>query len=177
MVFCLLQNKEKERLKEREKETREREARSSSGHLFTSLSVSATTLCSSCNKSITAKEALSCPGCNVTIHNRCRDSVASCAKMKQRQQKLTLVRNNSALQNVALRTKSESNFLSFCRSLFTCPTSCAPPTFLSSLLIHSSNDEGTSKLSHLSLRHSATVPARIQTGSIWPHARQECLHQ
>ncbi|MED6281631.1 Rho guanine nucleotide exchange factor 2 [Characodon lateralis] len=106
MVFCLLQNKEKERLKEREKETREREARSSSGHLFTSLSVSATTLCSSCNKSITAKEALSCPGCNVTIHNRCRDSVASCAKMKQRQQKLTLVRNNSALQNVALRTKT-----------------------------------------------------------------------
>uniref|UniRef100_A0A3B5MTU6 Uncharacterized protein n=1 Tax=Xiphophorus couchianus TaxID=32473 RepID=A0A3B5MTU6_9TELE len=78
----------------------------SSGHLFTSLSVSATTLCSSCNKSITAKEALSCPGCNVTIHNRCRDSVASCAKMKQRQQKLTLVRNNSALQNVALRTKT-----------------------------------------------------------------------
>ncbi|XP_015246766.1 PREDICTED: rho guanine nucleotide exchange factor 2-like [Cyprinodon variegatus] len=101
-----LKNKEKERLKEREKETREREARSSSGHLFTSLSVSATTLCSSCNKSITAKEALSCPGCNVTIHNRCRDSVASCAKMKQRQQKLTLVRNNSALQNVALRTKT-----------------------------------------------------------------------
>ncbi|KAM4735595.1 rho guanine nucleotide exchange factor 2 isoform 2-T2 [Anableps anableps] len=97
-----LKNKEKERLKE----TREREARSSSGHLFTSLSVSATTLCSSCNKSITAKEALSCPGCNVTIHNRCRDSVASCAKMKQRQQKLTLVRNNSALQNVALRTKT-----------------------------------------------------------------------
>ncbi|XP_017293183.1 rho guanine nucleotide exchange factor 2 [Kryptolebias marmoratus] len=101
-----LKNKEKERLKEREKEAREREARSSNGHLFTSLSVSATTLCSSCNRSITAKEALSCPGCNVTIHNRCRDSLASCAKMKQRQQKLALVRNSSALQNVTLRTKT-----------------------------------------------------------------------
>ncbi|XP_041843655.1 rho guanine nucleotide exchange factor 2 isoform X2 [Melanotaenia boesemani] len=101
-----LKNKEKERLKEREKEAREREARSSNGHLFTSLSVSATTLCSSCNRSITAKEALSCPACNVTIHNRCRDSLASCAKMKQRQQKLALVRNSSALQNVALRTKT-----------------------------------------------------------------------
>uniref|UniRef100_A0A1A8EZR2 Rho/rac guanine nucleotide exchange factor (GEF) 2 n=1 Tax=Nothobranchius korthausae TaxID=1143690 RepID=A0A1A8EZR2_9TELE len=101
-----LKNKEKERLKEREKEAREREARSSNGHLFTSLSVSATTLCSSCNRSITAKEALSCPGCNVTIHNRCRDSLANCAKMKQRQQKLALVRNSSALQNVALRTKT-----------------------------------------------------------------------
>ncbi|XP_014879273.1 rho guanine nucleotide exchange factor 2-like [Poecilia latipinna] len=60
-----LKIKEKERLKE----TREREARSSSGHLFTSLSVSATTLCSSCNKSITAKEALSCPGNCVTTRN------------------------------------------------------------------------------------------------------------
>uniref|UniRef100_A0AAQ6IRR2 Rho/Rac guanine nucleotide exchange factor 2 n=1 Tax=Anabas testudineus TaxID=64144 RepID=A0AAQ6IRR2_ANATE len=83
-VFCFFQNKEKERLKEREKEAREREARSSNGHLFTSLTVSSTTLCSSCNRSITAKEALSCPACNVTIHNRCRDSLASCAKMKQR---------------------------------------------------------------------------------------------
>ncbi|XP_026173054.1 rho guanine nucleotide exchange factor 2 isoform X2 [Mastacembelus armatus] len=98
-----LKNKEK---KEREKEAREREARSSNGHLFTSLTVSSTTLCSSCNRSITAKEALSCPACNVTIHNRCRDSLASCAKMKQRQQKLAMARSSSALQNVALRTKT-----------------------------------------------------------------------
>ncbi|XP_035861979.1 rho guanine nucleotide exchange factor 2-like isoform X2 [Sander lucioperca] len=101
-----LKNKEKVRLKEREKEAREREARHSNGHLFTSLTVSSTTLCSSCNRSITAKEALSCPACNVTIHNRCRDSLASCAKMKQRQQKLAIVRNSSALQNVAMRTKT-----------------------------------------------------------------------
>ncbi|XP_058274528.1 rho guanine nucleotide exchange factor 2 isoform X2 [Hemibagrus wyckioides] len=99
-------NKEKERMKEREKEAREREARYSNGHLFTSLTVSATTLCSACNKSITAKEALSCPTCNVTIHNRCRDTLANCAKMKQKQQKLALGRNSSALQNVALRTKT-----------------------------------------------------------------------
>ncbi|XP_012678302.2 rho guanine nucleotide exchange factor 2 isoform X3 [Clupea harengus] len=99
-------NKEKERMKEREKEAREREARYSNGHLFTSLTVSATTLCSACNKSITAKEALSCPTCNVTIHNRCRDTLPNCAKMKQKQQKLALVRNSSALQNVALRSKT-----------------------------------------------------------------------
>ncbi|XP_035384651.1 rho guanine nucleotide exchange factor 2 isoform X2 [Electrophorus electricus] len=101
-----LRNKEKERMKEREKEAREREARYNNGHLFTSLTVSATTLCSACNKSITAKEALSCPTCNVTIHNRCRDTLANCAKMKQKQQKLALVRNSSALQNVALRSKT-----------------------------------------------------------------------
>uniref|UniRef100_A0A8C1DZD1 Rho/rac guanine nucleotide exchange factor (GEF) 2b n=1 Tax=Cyprinus carpio carpio TaxID=630221 RepID=A0A8C1DZD1_CYPCA len=95
-------NKEKER-KAREKETKERESRYSNGHLFTSLSVSATTLCSACNKSITAKEALSCPTCNVTIHNRCRDTLANCAKMKQKQQRLALVRNTATLHNVALR--------------------------------------------------------------------------
>uniref|UniRef100_A0A8C1XN77 Rho/rac guanine nucleotide exchange factor (GEF) 2 n=1 Tax=Cyprinus carpio TaxID=7962 RepID=A0A8C1XN77_CYPCA len=79
------------------------ESRYSNGHLFTSLSVSATTLCSACNKSITAKEALSCPTCNVTIHNRCRDTLANCAKMKQKQQRLALVRNTATLHNVALR--------------------------------------------------------------------------
>ncbi|KAK1880080.1 Rho guanine nucleotide exchange factor 2 [Dissostichus eleginoides] len=64
------------------------------------------TLCSACNKSITAKEALSCPTCNVTIHNRCRDALPNCAKMKQRQQKTALMRNSSALQTVTLRTKT-----------------------------------------------------------------------
>uniref|UniRef100_A0A8C7W1B3 Rho guanine nucleotide exchange factor (GEF) 2a n=1 Tax=Oncorhynchus mykiss TaxID=8022 RepID=A0A8C7W1B3_ONCMY len=90
----------------REKEARDREARYSNGHLFTSLTVSGTTLCSACNKSITAKEALSCPTCSVTIHNRCRDTLPNCAKMKQRQQKMALMRNNSALQSVTLRTKT-----------------------------------------------------------------------
>uniref|UniRef100_A0A8C7HSC5 Rho guanine nucleotide exchange factor (GEF) 2a n=1 Tax=Oncorhynchus kisutch TaxID=8019 RepID=A0A8C7HSC5_ONCKI len=71
-------------MREREKEARDREARYSNGHLFTSLTVSGTTLCSACNKSITAKEALSCPTCSVTIHNRCRDTLPNCAKMKQR---------------------------------------------------------------------------------------------
>uniref|UniRef100_A0A3B3ZLV0 Uncharacterized protein n=1 Tax=Periophthalmus magnuspinnatus TaxID=409849 RepID=A0A3B3ZLV0_9GOBI len=91
----------------RQEEAREREVRSGNGHLFTSITVSSTTLCSSCNRSITAKEALSCPGCNVTIHNRCRDSLPCCAKMKQKQTKLTLSRNSSALQTVSMRTKSQ----------------------------------------------------------------------
>ncbi|CAB1443053.1 unnamed protein product, partial [Pleuronectes platessa] len=71
-------------MREQEKAAREREARFSNGHLFTSLTVSGTTLCTACSKSITAKEALSCPTCNITIHNRCRDALPNCAKMKQR---------------------------------------------------------------------------------------------
>ncbi|XP_061616592.1 rho guanine nucleotide exchange factor 1a isoform X2 [Phyllopteryx taeniolatus] len=102
-----LRNKERERMREREKAAREREARYNNGHLFTSFTtVSGTTLCSACNKSITAKEALCCPTCNVTIHNRCRDSLPNCAKVKQRQQKTALMRNNSSLQNVTLRTRN-----------------------------------------------------------------------
>uniref|UniRef100_A0AAQ4PNM8 Rho guanine nucleotide exchange factor (GEF) 1a n=1 Tax=Gasterosteus aculeatus aculeatus TaxID=481459 RepID=A0AAQ4PNM8_GASAC len=101
-----LRNKEREHMREREKAAREREARYSNGHLFVSLTVSGTTLCTGCNKSITAKEALSCPTCNVTIHNRCRDTLPNCAKMKQRQQKVALMRNNSSVQNVTLRTKT-----------------------------------------------------------------------
>ncbi|XP_041932758.1 rho guanine nucleotide exchange factor 1a isoform X2 [Alosa sapidissima] len=99
-------NKEKERMRELEREAREREARYSNGHLYTSLTVSATTLCSACNKSITAKEALSCPTCNVTIHNRCRDTLPNCAKMKQRQQKMALSRTSSSYQSVTMRNKS-----------------------------------------------------------------------
>ncbi|XP_037120610.1 rho guanine nucleotide exchange factor 1a [Syngnathus acus] len=98
-----LRNKERERMREREKAAREREAHYNNGHLFTSLTVSGTTLCSACNKSITAKEALCCPTCNVTIHNRCRDALPNCAKVKQRQQKTALMRNSS-LQNVNMRT-------------------------------------------------------------------------
>uniref|UniRef100_A0AAY5EEC4 Rho guanine nucleotide exchange factor (GEF) 1a n=1 Tax=Electrophorus electricus TaxID=8005 RepID=A0AAY5EEC4_ELEEL len=94
-------------MREREREAREREARYSNGHLFNTLTVSGTTLCSACNKSITAKEALSCPTCNVTIHNRCRDTLPNCVKMKQRQQKLALVRNTSAYSGtVTLRNKT-----------------------------------------------------------------------
>ncbi|KAG9279459.1 rho guanine nucleotide exchange factor 2 isoform X1 [Astyanax mexicanus] len=106
-MTSIRKNKEKERMREREREAREREARYSNGHLFTSLTVSSTTLCSACNKSITAKEALSCPTCNVTIHNRCRDALPNCVKMKQRQQKLALMRNSSAYGGtVTLRNKT-----------------------------------------------------------------------
>ncbi|KAL3983345.1 clathrin heavy chain [Sarotherodon galilaeus] len=97
-----LRNKERERMREREKAARESVVLKPNGHLFTSLTVSGTTLCSACNKSITAKEALCCPTCSATIHNRCRDTLPNCAKMKQRQQKTALMKNN-----VPLRAKTQ----------------------------------------------------------------------
>nr|KAF6396135.1 Rho/Rac guanine nucleotide exchange factor 2 [Rousettus aegyptiacus] len=94
------QTREKEKMKEA------KDARYTNGHLFTTISVSGMTMCYACNKSITAKEALICPTCNVTIHNRCKDTLANCTKVKQKQQKAALLRNNSALQSVSLRGKT-----------------------------------------------------------------------
>ncbi|XP_061462822.1 rho guanine nucleotide exchange factor 2 isoform X2 [Rhineura floridana] len=95
-------NKEKERMKE----TKDKDARYTNGHLFTSITVSGMTMCFACNKSITAKEALICPTCNVTIHNRCKDTLPNCTKVKQKQQKAALLKNSSALQTVSLRNKT-----------------------------------------------------------------------
>ncbi|XP_064257418.1 LOW QUALITY PROTEIN: rho guanine nucleotide exchange factor 2 [Passer domesticus] len=66
------------------KEAKEKDARYTNGHLFTTISVSGMTMCFACNKSITAKEALVCPTCNVTIHNRCKDTLPNCTKVKQK---------------------------------------------------------------------------------------------
>ncbi|XP_037738789.1 rho guanine nucleotide exchange factor 2 isoform X4 [Chelonia mydas] len=95
-------NKEKEKMKE----GKEKDARYTNGHLFTTITVSGMTMCFACNKSITAKEALICPTCNVTIHNRCKDTLPNCTKVKQKQQKAALLKNNSALQSVSLRNKT-----------------------------------------------------------------------
>uniref|UniRef100_A0A7N4PZJ7 Rho guanine nucleotide exchange factor 2 n=1 Tax=Sarcophilus harrisii TaxID=9305 RepID=A0A7N4PZJ7_SARHA len=83
-----------------------KDARYTNGHLFTTISVSGMTMCYACNKSITAKEALICPTCNVTIHNRCKDALANCTKVKQKQQKAALLKNSTALQSVSLRSKT-----------------------------------------------------------------------
>ncbi|KAM4880646.1 rho guanine nucleotide exchange factor 2 isoform 2-T2 [Sylvia borin] len=91
--------------KDRMKEGKEKDARYTNGHLFTTISVSGMTMCFACNKSITAKEALVCPTCNVTIHNRCKDTLPNCTKVKQKQ-KAALLKNSSALQSVSLRNKN-----------------------------------------------------------------------
>ncbi|XP_016021717.2 rho guanine nucleotide exchange factor 2 isoform X1 [Rousettus aegyptiacus] len=96
----------KTKTREKEKMKEAKDARYTNGHLFTTISVSGMTMCYACNKSITAKEALICPTCNVTIHNRCKDTLANCTKVKQKQQKAALLRNNSALQSVSLRGKT-----------------------------------------------------------------------
>ncbi|XP_056672234.1 rho guanine nucleotide exchange factor 2 isoform X4 [Monodelphis domestica] len=103
-LFWGMTGKAKNREKEKMKEAKD--ARYTNGHLFTTISVSGMTMCYACNKSITAKEALICPTCNVTIHNRCKDALANCTKVKQKQQKAALLKNSTALQSVSLRSKT-----------------------------------------------------------------------
>ncbi|XP_074709039.1 rho guanine nucleotide exchange factor 2 isoform X1 [Strix uralensis] len=98
--------KTKSKEKEKMKEGKDKDARYTNGHLFTTITVSGMTMCFACNKSITAKEALICPTCNVTIHNRCKDTLPNCTKVKQKQQKAALLKNSSALQSVSLRNKT-----------------------------------------------------------------------
>ncbi|XP_037738787.1 rho guanine nucleotide exchange factor 2 isoform X2 [Chelonia mydas] len=104
--FMKMTGKSKNKEKEKMKEGKEKDARYTNGHLFTTITVSGMTMCFACNKSITAKEALICPTCNVTIHNRCKDTLPNCTKVKQKQQKAALLKNNSALQSVSLRNKT-----------------------------------------------------------------------
>nr|XP_009432311.2 rho guanine nucleotide exchange factor 2 isoform X5 [Pan troglodytes] len=106
LLAHLEQGSLQERTREKEKMKEAKDARYTNGHLFTTISVSGMTMCYACNKSITAKEALICPTCNVTIHNRCKDTLANCTKVKQKQQKAALLKNNTALQSVSLRSKT-----------------------------------------------------------------------
>ncbi|XP_033056435.1 rho guanine nucleotide exchange factor 2 isoform X7 [Trachypithecus francoisi] len=106
LLAHLEQGSLRERTREKEKMKEAKDARYTNGHLFTTISVSGMTMCYACNKSITAKEALICPTCNVTIHNRCKDTLANCTKVKQKQQKAALLKNNTALQSVSLRSKT-----------------------------------------------------------------------
>ncbi|XP_038624433.1 rho guanine nucleotide exchange factor 2 [Tachyglossus aculeatus] len=104
-VSLILKRKGQAKSREKERAKEMKDARYTNGHLFTTISVSGLTMCYACSKSITAKEALICPTCNVTIHNRCKDVLANCTKVKQKQQKAALLKNSSALQSVALRSK------------------------------------------------------------------------
>lgn len=128
--------------------------------------------------------------------------MCSCWFVSQ-QQKTALMRNNSALQNVTLRTRSK-NFsethictcyvqlvilLSFIffqpLCLFSYSTSFCSLSLLccvlfltyENLLFHSSRNAWASKFSHLSFWKLPTVPAGIPPWSLQPNSVQKCVHQ
>ncbi|XP_021120446.1 A-kinase anchor protein 13 isoform X4 [Heterocephalus glaber] len=81
--------KEKEKIKEKEKDSKEKEKDKKivSGHTFSSIPVVGPISCTHCVKPFTNKDAYTCANCSAFVHKGCRESLASCAKVKMKQPK------------------------------------------------------------------------------------------
>ncbi|NWX82345.1 AKP13 protein, partial [Nothoprocta ornata] len=100
--------KEKEKTKEKDKESKEKEKDKKllNGHLFTATSVVAQATCYHCMKPFN-KDSYYCANCNAIVHKGCKESFASCAKVKMKPQKGMLqAHDTSSLPTVTMRNKS-----------------------------------------------------------------------
>ncbi|XP_058398375.1 A-kinase anchor protein 13 isoform X2 [Diceros bicornis minor] len=101
--------KEKDKIKEKEKDSKEKEKdkKTVNGHTFSSIPVVGPISCSQCVKPFTNKDAYTCASCSAFVHKGCRESLASCAKVKMKQPKGSLqAHDTSSLPTVIMRNKS-----------------------------------------------------------------------
>uniref|UniRef100_A0A8C3GK19 A-kinase anchoring protein 13 n=1 Tax=Cairina moschata TaxID=8855 RepID=A0A8C3GK19_CAIMO len=77
--------KDKEKTKEKDKDSKEKEKDKKllNGHLFTATSVVAQATCYHCMKPFN-KDSYYCANCNAIVHKGCKESFASCAKVKMK---------------------------------------------------------------------------------------------
>ncbi|XP_014800057.1 PREDICTED: A-kinase anchor protein 13 [Calidris pugnax] len=100
--------KDKEKAKEKEKDSKEKEKDKKllNGHLFTATSVVAQATCYHCMKPFN-KDSYYCANCNAIVHKGCKESFASCAKVKMKPQRGMLqAHDTSSLPTVTMRSKS-----------------------------------------------------------------------
>ncbi|XP_012867514.1 PREDICTED: A-kinase anchor protein 13 isoform X2 [Dipodomys ordii] len=100
--------KEKDKIKEKEKDSKEKEKdkKPLNGHTFSSIPIVGPISCSQCMKPFTNKDAYTCANCSAFVHKGCRESLASCAKVKMKQPKGTLqAHDTSSLPTVIMRNK------------------------------------------------------------------------
>ncbi|XP_034523796.1 A-kinase anchor protein 13 isoform X8 [Ailuropoda melanoleuca] len=100
--------KEKEKIKEKEKDSKEKDKdkKTVNGHTFSSIPVVGPVSCSQCVKPFTSKDAYTCAGCSAFVHKGCRESLASCAKVKMKQPRGSLqAQDTSSLPTVIMRSK------------------------------------------------------------------------
>ncbi|XP_036134022.1 A-kinase anchor protein 13 isoform X4 [Molossus molossus] len=98
--------KEKEKVKEKEKESKEKDKKLLNGHSFSAIPVVGPISCTQCAKSFTNKDAYTCANCTAFVHKGCRESLASCAKVKMKQPKASLqAHDTSSLPTVIMRNK------------------------------------------------------------------------
>ncbi|XP_026647133.2 A-kinase anchor protein 13 isoform X17 [Zonotrichia albicollis] len=100
--------KDKEKTKEKDKDSKEKEKDKKllNGHLFTATSVVAQATCYHCMKPFN-KDSYYCANCNAIVHKGCKESFASCAKVKMKPQRGMLqAHDTSSLPTVTMRNKS-----------------------------------------------------------------------
>ncbi|XP_059534184.1 A-kinase anchor protein 13 isoform X8 [Myotis daubentonii] len=100
--------KEKEKLKEKEKDSKEKEKDKKllNGHAFSAIPAVGPVSCSQCAKPFAGKDAYACANCSAFVHKGCRESLASCAKVKMKQPKGSLqAHDTSSLPTVIMRSK------------------------------------------------------------------------
>ncbi|XP_078539285.1 A-kinase anchor protein 13 isoform X2 [Lissotriton helveticus] len=100
--------KDKDKAKEKEKDTKEKEKdkKTLNGHHFTTTPIVGPMNCLHCIKTVTCKDAYLCSNCNSIVHKGCRESYASCAMVKMKQQKLPQAHDTSSLPTVVMRNKN-----------------------------------------------------------------------
>ncbi|XP_029808890.1 A-kinase anchor protein 13 isoform X4 [Suricata suricatta] len=99
--------KEKEKIKEKEKDLKEKEKdkKTINGHTFSSIPVVGPISCSQCVKPFTSKDAYTCASCSAFVHKGCRESLASCAKVKMKPKASLQAHDTSSLPTVIMRSK------------------------------------------------------------------------
>ncbi|XP_019522004.1 PREDICTED: A-kinase anchor protein 13 [Hipposideros armiger] len=100
--------KEKDKVKEKEKDAKEKEKDKKilNGHSFSSIPVVGPISCSQCSKPFSTKDAYTCANCSAFVHKGCRESLASCAKVKMKQPRGSLqAQDTSSLPTVIMRNK------------------------------------------------------------------------
>ncbi|XP_064222272.1 A-kinase anchor protein 13 isoform X6 [Aotus nancymaae] len=100
--------KEKDKIKEKEKDSKDKEKdkKTLNGHTFSSIPIVGPISCSQCMKPFTNKDAYTCANCGAFVHKGCRESLASCAKVKMKQPRGNLqAQDTSSLPTVIMRNK------------------------------------------------------------------------
>ncbi|XP_062060904.1 A-kinase anchor protein 13 isoform X2 [Lepus europaeus] len=100
-------DKEKEKVKEKEKDCKEKEKdkKAINGHCFSPIPVVGPVSCSQCAKPFPSRDAHTCTNCGAFVHKGCRESLASCAKVKMKPRGSLQAHDTSSLPTVIMRTK------------------------------------------------------------------------
>nr|XP_057927173.1 rho guanine nucleotide exchange factor 28-like isoform X2 [Doryrhamphus excisus] len=114
-TFSFLKNRmsstrNKTKVKGKEVKDGKEKTGAANGHQFFPPSPSGPAVCVACDKSVSGKELLQCSNCFLNIHKNCRESVAPCGKLQERNALLMKTKTLS-LPQTSLKDSSSSSCL------------------------------------------------------------------